>query len=63
LVYENVLYNHYLANKAYFSAITVKNVCETFTHKMATKAAGIEITSLSPYLYSIHRSAFYRATL
>jgi len=32
------LYNHYLANKAYFSAITVKNVYESFTHKMAAKA-------------------------
>jgi len=42
--------NHYLANKAYFSAITVKNIYESFTHKMATKAAGIEITSLSPYV-------------
>jgi len=33
------LYNHYLANKAYFSAITVKNIYESFTHKMATKAS------------------------
>ena len=31
--------NHYLANKAYFSAITVKNIYESFTHKMATKAS------------------------
>jgi len=34
------LYNHYLANTAYFSAITVKNVYESFTHKMAAKASG-----------------------
>ena len=30
--------NHYLANKTYFSAVTVKNIYESFTHKMATKA-------------------------
>ena len=29
--------NHYLANKAYFSAIIVKNIYENFTHKMAAK--------------------------
>ena len=45
------LYDHCLANKAYFSAIApVKNIYESFTHKMATKAAGIEITSLSRYV-------------
>jgi len=38
LVYENV-YDHYLANKAYFSAITVKNIYESFTHNMAAKAS------------------------
>jgi len=27
----------------------VKNIYESFTHKMAAKAAGIEITSLPPY--------------
>jgi len=27
-----------------------KNIYESFTHKMAAKAAGIEITSLSPYV-------------
>jgi len=31
------LYVHYLANEAYFSAITVKNIYESFTHKMAAK--------------------------
>ena len=36
---EKCLYNHYLANKAYFSAITVKNIYESITHKMATKAS------------------------
>ena len=33
------LYDHCLANKAYFSAITVKNIYESFTHKMAAKAS------------------------
>ena len=33
------LYNHYLANTAYFSAITVKNVYGSFTYTMATKAS------------------------
>ena len=33
------LYNHYLANTAYFSAITVKNVYESFTYTMATKTS------------------------
>jgi len=33
------LYDHYLANKAYFSAITVKNIYDSFTHKMAAKAS------------------------
>jgi len=33
------VYDHYLANKAYFSAITVKNIYESFTHKMAAKAS------------------------
>jgi len=32
------LYDHYLANKAYFSDITVKNIYESFTQKMAVKA-------------------------
>jgi len=31
-------YDHYLANKAYFSAITVKDIYESFTHKIAAKA-------------------------
>ena len=33
------LYDHYIANKAYFSAVTVKNVYESFTDKMAAKAS------------------------
>ena len=33
------LYDHYLANKAYFSGITVKNIRESFTHNMAAKAS------------------------
>jgi len=31
------LYDHCVANKAYFSAITMKNIYESFTHKMAAK--------------------------
>jgi len=34
---RNCLYDRYLANKEYFSAITVKNNYESFIHKMATK--------------------------
>jgi len=33
------LYDHCLANKAYFSAITVKNIYESFTRNMAAKAS------------------------
>jgi len=33
------MYDHYLANKAYLSAITAKNIYESFTHKMAAKAS------------------------
>ena len=33
------LYDHYLAKKAYFSDITVANIYESFTHKMAAKAS------------------------
>jgi len=32
-------YVHWLANKAYFSEITVKNISQSFTHKMAAKAS------------------------
>ena len=32
------VYDHFLANKAYFSTLTVKNISECFTHKMAAKA-------------------------
>ena len=49
------MYDHYLANKAYLSAITAKNIYESFTHKMAAKAAGIEIASMSPYVYELKR--------
>ena len=35
------MYDHYLANKAYFSARNriVKNIYQSFTHKMAAKAS------------------------
>ena len=32
------LYDHELANKAYFSDIIMKNIYQSFTHKMAAKA-------------------------
>jgi len=45
------------------SDITVRNICESFTHKMAAKKpAGIvlnEITSLSPYVYFIWKIYIY----
>jgi len=37
--------------KMYFSEIAVTNISQSFTHKMAAKPAGIEITSLSRYAY------------
>jgi len=33
------LYDHYLANKAYFSDITVENIYQSFTHNMAAKVS------------------------
>ena len=30
-------YDHYLANKAYLSGITVRNIYDSFNHKMAAK--------------------------
>jgi len=33
------LYDHQLANKAYFSDITVKIISKSFTHKMAAEAS------------------------
>jgi len=47
-MFEN---DHYLANKAYFSAITVKNIYESLPTRWRQKPAGIEITSLSPCVY------------
>ena len=32
-------YDHYLVNKVYSSGITVTNIYESFTHKMATKTS------------------------
>jgi len=31
--------DHYLANKAYYSDITVKIISKSFTHKMVAKAS------------------------
>jgi len=39
-------YDHRLTNKAYLSAITVTNISQSFTYKMAAK-----IMSVSPYVY------------
>jgi len=54
-------YDHYLTNKAYLSDITVRNIYESFTHKMAgeNQLAQIwnEITSLSPYIYRERKCA------
>ena len=36
---QNCPYDHYLANKAYFSDITVEYIYESFTHEMAAKAS------------------------
>jgi len=49
-------YDHWLASKAYLSAITVANISQSFTYKMAAKInCGIKkITSLSPYVYVEH---------
>ena len=33
------MYDHWLDNKAHFSDVTVANVSESFTHKMAAKAS------------------------
>jgi len=33
------LHDHYLTNKAYLRGITVRNIYESFTHKMAAKAS------------------------
>jgi len=52
LVYENVFMITSLPTKRIsISDITVKNISKSFTHKMAAKAAGAEITSLSSYVY------------
>jgi len=34
---QKCLYDHHLANKAYFSDITIANISHSFTHKMAAK--------------------------
>jgi len=36
---KKCLYDHYHANEAYFSDITVKNIYRSFTYKMAAKAS------------------------
>jgi len=46
------LYDHYLASKAYFSDVTVKNIYESFTHKMAAKASWHRnYVTVTPYVY------------
>jgi len=39
LVYKMSVYDRQLANKAYFSDITVASISQSFAHKMATKAS------------------------
>jgi len=36
-------YDHYVINKAYLSGNTVRNIYESFTHKMSAKPAGIDM--------------------
>jgi len=47
------LCDHYLTNKAYFSAITVKAFMRILPTRWRRKPAGIEITSLSRYAYNV----------
>ena len=51
----------YLANEAYFSDITVKTVIRVLPTRWRRKPAGIEITSLSPYMYTY--VSRYRSTI
>jgi len=44
--------DHWLANKAYFSDITVKTFLRVLPTRWRRKPAGTEITPLSPYVYS-----------
>ena len=44
------LYDQYLANKAHFSNITVKTFLRVLPTRWRRKPAGIEITSLPPYV-------------
>ena len=44
-------YVHWLANKAYFSEITVRNISQSFTHKMAAKASWNRNYVSSPCVY------------
>jgi len=45
-----------LTNKAYLSAVTVTNISESFTYKMAAKSTGIDVeqnyvnVTVSPYV-------------
>ena len=43
-------YDHRLGNKACLSDITAKNISKSYTTRWWRKQAGIEITSLSPYV-------------
>ena len=57
LVYENVhMIDLWLTNKAYLSDITVTNISQSFTYKMAIKINWHRyetiITSLSPYVWA-----------
>jgi len=36
-------YDHQLTNKAYLSGNTVRNIYESFTHKMAAKRVGVDM--------------------
>ena len=45
------LYDHWLANKAYFSISQWKTFIGVLPSRWRRKPAGIEITSLTPYVY------------
>ena len=56
------LYDHHLANEAYFSDITMKTFVRVLPTRWRRKPAGIEITSLSPCVYAFSRYLFLAIT-
>ena len=55
-VYENVrIYDHWLTNKAYLSAITVTNIFRSFTYKMAAKTGWHRYETKLRYCHAVCR--------